>query len=510
LHATTKGATIEAMQSPPDLSQLSHEQKDQLILALWPLQEQVQQLMAQVAALQQRVAQLEARLAQSSKNSSRPPSSDGLSKPAPKSLRLAGQRPTGGQKGHRGNTLRVSQHIDAVIQHHVRGVCSACQHPLPWDGQQIIAQRQVLELPALRLQVIEHQLMQAQCACGAIHQANWPIGAEAAVQYGASVKALAVHLNQHHLLPLARTAALLQDLYGVRLSQASIQAFAQEGAAALGATVCAIGQAVQSSPIAHADESGIRVTGQLHWLHCLVTQRLTWLAPHAKRGSVAIKALGLLASFKGTLVHDGLASYKELACTHSLCNAHHLRELVYVHENEGEKIWDNWAQEMIDLLRQALCEVNQAVNQTGQLLPQTRQAYFEASWSALLERGEALNMPVQRTGTRADVALGMGSRGRAKQSKAHNLLKRLRLYRADVWRFMTDKDVPFTNNVAEQALRMCKVKQKISGCFRTQHGAATFFTIRSYLATMSKQKANLHACLVSVFQGHPIQPCFVG
>jgi transposase len=491
------------MTSLPDLSQLSHAQKDELILALW---QQVQQLVVSHQRLQEQLQHLQARLGQTSKNSSRPPSSDGLGKPAPQSLRIAGQRKSGGQTGHSGSTLRQSSQVDQTVQHPPPGHCSACQRPLPPEGLQIAETRQVFELPTLRAQVIAHQQMRATCTCGAVHLGTWPPGVNAPAQYGASIQAMAVHLNQYHLLPLARSAALLNDLYGISLSQASIQAFAQEAAAALSPTVAAIGQAVQASPIAHADESGIRVTGKLHWLHCLVTPSLTWLAPHARRGSAAMQALGLLHGFKGTLVHDGLASYKELACTHSLCNAHHLRELVYIHENEGEKIWDNWAQEMMDLLRQALSEVDQAQTPLDAL----RQAYFEASWSALLERGEALNEPVLRTDTTANASLGVGRRGRPKQSKACNLLKRLRMYRADVWRFMTDKDVPFTNNLAEQALRMCKVKQKISGCFRTTHGADTFFTIRSYLATMRKQKANLHACLVSVFQGQPIQPCFAG
>jgi transposase len=475
------------MQSLPELSSLSHEQKDQLIAHLWA-----------------RLVVLEERFAQNSTNSSKPPSSDGLRKPSPKSLRLAGQRPSGGQKGHPGNTLRLNEQIDAVIEHHANGICPKCQSPIATDQQQIIARRQVLELPALQLQVTEHRLMQTQCHCGAIHEGQWPLGVDAGVQYGASVKALCVHLNQHHLLPLARTSALINDLYGTRLSQASIQSFTQEGAATLEPTVAAIGQAVQSSKVAHADESGIRVTGKLHWLHCLVTRDLTWLRSHAKRGSAAIEALGLLAGFKGTLVHDGLASYKELSCTHSLCNAHHLRELVFIHESLGEKIWDDWAKQMMQLLTQALTEVDQA----GGPLDATRLAHYEACWSTLLERGELLNPAVLRTDTRADELQGISRRGPAKQSKAHNLLKRLRLYRADVWRFMTDEGVPFTNNLAEQSLRMCKVKQKISGCFRTQHGADTFFAIRSYLATMTKQKANLHKCLVSVFQGQPIQPRF--
>jgi transposase len=485
----------------PDLSQLSHAQKDQLILALW---QQVQQLMAGHQQLQEQYQVLQARLNQNSHNSSRPPSSDGLGKPAPQSLRVSGQRKSGGQAGHSGTTLRQSSQIDQTVQHPPPERCSACQLPLPPEGLQIAETRQVFELPPLHVRVIAHQQMRATCRCGAVHLGAWPPGVHAPAQYGVSVQAMAVHLNQHHLLPLARTSALLNDLYGISVSQASIQAFAQEAAQLLAPTVAAIGKAVQASPIAHADESGIRVSGKLHWLHCLVTRSLTWLAPHAQRGSAAIEALGLLHGFKGTLVHDGLASYKELACTHSLCNAHHLRELIYIHENEGQKIWDNWAQQMMDVLRQALKEVDQAQGP----LDGSRQAYFEARWSALLERGEALNPAVVRTDTSADVSWGIGKRGRPKQSKAHNLLRRLRLYRADVWRFMTDRDVPFTNNLAEQALRMCKVKQKISGCFRTTHGADTFFTIRSYLATMAKQKANLHACLVSVFQGQPIQPCF--
>jgi transposase len=491
------------MTTLPDLSQLSHAQKDELILALW---QQVQQLVVGHQRLQEQLQHLQARLGQTSKNSSRPPSSDGLGKPTPKSLRIAGQRKSGGQSGHSGSTLRQSSQIDQTLQHPPPGHCNACQLPLPPEGLQVAETRQVFELPPLRVQVVAHQQMRATCTCGAVHLGAWPPGVNAPAQYGTSIQAMAVHLNQYHLLPLARTAALLNDLYGISVSQASIQSFAQEAAAVLSPTVAAIGKAVQDSPIAHADESGIRITGKLHWLHCLVTQSLTWLAPHARRGSAAMQALGLLHGFKGTLVHDGLASYKELACKHSLCNAHHLRELVYIHENEGEKKWDNWAQEMMDLLRQALSEVDQARGP----LDGARQAYFEASWSALLERGEALNEPVLRTDTSADVGLGIGKRGRPKQSKAHNLLKRLRIYRADVWRFMTDQDVPFTNNLAEQALRMCKVKQKISGCFRTTHGADTFFTIRSYLATMNKQKANLHACLVSVFQGQTIQPCFAG
>lgn len=481
----------------PKLSDLSHAQKDELIVALFA---QVQALIAQQAVLVERIAQLEGRLAKNSKNSSKPPSSDGLSKPAPKSLRQPGQHPNGGQKGHSGTTLRQSAQVDETIAYQADTRCSACH--LGMLDHKVAETRQVFELPKLGIRTVAHQQIRSTCTCGAVHLGAWPVGINAAAQYGASVKAMAVHLNQHHLVPLARTVALMQDLYGAHLSQASIQSFAQEAALALRPTVAAIGQAVQGAGVVHADETGIRVKGKLHWLHCAVTNTLTWLAPHAKRGTLAFEALGLLAGIKGVLVHDGLVSYKGLECTHSLCNAHHIRELVYVHEQENEKIWDPWAQEMIELLLQALKEVDLQ----GGPLDGQRQAWFQAQWSTLLERGEALNPQTQRTGTSQDG--GMGARGRPRQSKASNLLKRLREYRQDVWRFVSDEAVPFTNNLAEQALRMSKVKQKISGCFRTEHGADTFFTIRSYLATMTKQKANLFDCLVSTFNRQPIQPNF--
>ena len=488
------------MQNLPDLDQLSHAQKDELIRTLWPLQQQVRELLAQMAVMQERIQQLEGQLALNSRNSSRPPSSDGLRKPAPKSLRPSGKNPNGGQPGHSGSTLRQSAHVDETIVHRSAPHCSVCHEAL--HEHTIAETRQVFELPPLAMRTVAHQQMRSTCQCGAIHLGAWPEGVNAPAQYGASVKAMAVHLNQYHLVPLARTAALMQDLYGARLSQASIQSFAQEAALALRPTVAAIAQGVQGAAVVHADESDIRIQGKLHWLHCAVTARLTWLAPHARRGTLAFEALGLLEGVRGVLVHGGLISYKGLDCTHSLCNAHHIRELVYVHEQD--KLWDNWAQEMIDLLLQALAEVDGA----GGALAQPRQDWYETQWSTLLDRGEALNPLKQRTGTSQDA--GLPSRGRLKQSKATNLLGRLRDYRQEVWRFMREEAVPFTNNLAEQALRMAKVKQKISGCFRTGHGADTFFTIRSYLATMHKQKHNLLACLVSVFERQTIEPCLAG
>ena len=479
------------MQNLPDLSQLSHAQKDELIVFLWT---QVQELTKQLGVMGARVQMLEHRLSLNSRNSSQPPSSDGLRKPAPKSLRQTGQHPNGGQKGHPGNTLRQSQHIDVVIEHKASPRCAVCHGQL--QEHEILERRQVFELPPLQMQVIEHRLLGGRCACGAWHEGAWPAGLNAPAQYGASVKAMAVSLSQQHLIPLARVCEVMQDAFGLDLSQASVLQFNRQAAQALVGTVASIGQAVQSAPVVHADESGIRVKGQLHWLHCLVTQNLTWLGQHAKRGTVAFDELGLLTGVRGTLVHDGLASYKELDCTHSLCNAHHLRELVLAHEQD--KPFDGWAQEMMDLLLLA----NTEVRQRAAALPQERQLWYATQWDALLARAQTFN-PEDK-----DYLQHAPMRGRRKQSTTFNLIRRLRLHRDDVWRFMTQAGVPFTNNLAEQAIRMCKVKQKISGCFRTLDGANTFFTNRAYLATMKKQKANLLHCLHSVFSGQPLQPQF--
>ena len=491
---------MRAMHSLPDLAQLSHEQKDELIRMLWPLVEQVKDLTAQVGTMQARIKELEGRLSLNSRNSSKPPSSDGLGKhnpkPNPKSLRVSGQRPTGGQKGHSGNTLRQSARVDQIIEHPGPGPrhCTACQQAL--SQFEVIDRRQVFELPVLRPQVIEHRLLRARCTCGEVHVGRWPEGINAPAQYGPRVKALAVHLNQYHLLPCKRSSEVLQDIFGLSVSQASLLAFTAEAAHRLKPTVATIAQAVQSAPVVHADETGIRVQDQLQWLHCAVTPTLSWLGHHDRRASVAFEALGVLPGFKGTLVHDGLAGYRRLDCLHSLCNAHHLRELTFVHEQE--RAFDPWAQEMIDLLLLAHGEMQ---HNAGQPLSPDRQAWFHSRWDALLDTGERFN-PLQNKPKGAPD----GRRGRYRQSKAFNLLSRLRDYRTEVWRFMTDPAIPFTNNLAEQALRMAKVRQKISGCFRTHEGASIFFTIRSYLATMHKQGACLFDCLVSTFAGQPVQP----
>lgn len=470
---------IVTMEPLPDLTLLSVAEKDVLIGALW----------ARVAALTATVEELQGRLAQNSRNSSKPPSSDGLNKPKPKSLRQKGEKPTGGQKGHPGHTLERVAQPDRIQTHApAASHCEVCHRPL--GATAVVETRQVFDLPPLRCEVTEHQVLEAPCTCGQVHRGTFPAGVSAPVQYGPRSKAAVVQLTHHHMLPLARTGELMGDLFGLPMSDATVLAIQADAQGLLAPTVAAIGEAITRAPVAHADESGMRVAGQLHWMHVLATPLLTWLGAHPNRGKTAFDALGWLLLFTGTLIHDGWKPYRELACKHGLCNAHHLRELTYVVEQMGQ----SWAKCLIDLLLAACHEVAAV----GAPLPAERMAQYRTAYDRILTTGEAAN-------PRAPPS---GKRGRTKQSKALNLIDRLRLYADDVWRFMTDPEVPFTNNLGEQAVRMPKVKQKVSGGFRTPGGLDTFCIIRSYLATLHKQGANLFQALTLTFQGSPPQPRF--
>ncbi len=482
------------MQGRSDLKQLSSEQKDELILAL---QVQAVKQQEQIAALEQIVAGLQGRLKLNSSNSSKPPSSDGLNRPKPKSLRKAGGRASGGQEGHPGQTLCQVATPDRLVTHAPPERCDACRRRL---GVAVVVEtRQVFDLPRLGFEVTEHEVTQASCACGKTHRGQFPDNVRAAVQYGPQALAAIVHLNQHHMVPIKRTATLMGEFFGLKVSEATVFKASAQAGERLSPTVAAIAQAFLLQPTVHADETGLRVAKTLHWMHVMATQSLTWVACHAKRGGAAFDALGILPKFHGTLIHDGWKPYRALECGHGLCNAHHLRELTYVFEELGQA----WAGDMIELLthanhidnanRAAACPPNYTAPAYAQGVRDLR-SLFEA----ILDQGDALN---PRAGA-------SGKRGATKQSKPANLIQRLRVYADDVWRFMAQPDVPFTNNIAEQAVRMPKVKQKISGCFRTIEGANTFCVIRSYLATMHKQGANLFDSLVQTFQSATPQPNF--
>ena len=467
------------MQPLPDLTKLSHEQKDELIRLLWPMIEE----------LKARVAELEARLAKDSHNSHKPPSSDGLKKT--RSQRESSGKAPGGQAGHPGHGLKRVSTPDAVIEHRLPEHCACGARLAPALACE---RRQVFDIPVAHFAVTEHRTWAAHCRCGREHHSAFPDGVDQWVQYGPNVKALAVHLAQGQLLPLARTAQLIEQLYGLPLSAATVHAWIGEAARRLAPDVDRIAQALIQAPVAHADESGLRVAARLAWLHTVADDTLTWYGVHAKRGAPAMQAQGILPKRHGVLVHDCWGPYWQMPGEHALCNAHLIRELVFIHETTALA----WPQRLIRHLRRARdhCEAARR-NGLPALEPRLRQR-LERRYHSLLTEAQACH-PAQ--------ARALPRRGRIKQTAAFNLVRRLTEHADAVLRFVADLAVPFTNNLGERAMRMPKVKQKISGGFRTLKGAQDFCTIRSYLDTLHKQGHNVFDALRSAFSAQLIAVC---
>lgn len=450
----------------------------------------------QIVLLAARVKELEDRLSKDSHNSSKPPSSDGLAK-KPVSLRPKTGRKPGGQPGHSGKRLEFSDHPDQVFLH-APARCQECGTCLEGVEGQVDARRQIYDLPPLKLVVSEHRTQRKCCPhCGLCNLGTFPLEVTAPVQYGPRVKALGVYLLDFQLLPYQRIAGLFADLFDASLSPGMLCLAQQEASARLESVVTRIHTALTRKAVAHFDETGFRVCGRLHWLHCASTPWLSYYSWHQKRGKIGMDAAGVLPSFVGRAVHDGYASYQRYACWHALCNAHHLRELTALFEQEGAL----WAREIRHLLVEIKQAVDQAKEQGRKRLPILQEMHFEGCYQKWICQGLAENP--------SSVTV-VGKRGRPKQSVARNLLDRLDRHRNQVLAFMYDFAVPFDNNQAERDVRMMKVQQKISGTFRSTEGADAFCRLRSYLGTLQKQGKNLLSALEHVFRGNPLEPDYVG
>jgi transposase len=476
------------MLTRPDLLQLSVAEKDTLITALF---DQLDALVQTIQVMQARIDALEGRLGKDSHNSHKPPSSDGFGKKPPKSLRDPSGRKPGGQQGHGGSTLKFTKHPDVIVEHPLQLRCDQCGQGLQTQGLTPI-RRQVFDLVKPVVQVTEHRGYETHCTCGKHHSSRFPVEAAAPVQYGPVIKGTLVYLTQQQLLPMARTAQLVQDLYGVKLSTGTVQASIGQAAQQLIVSYEQIAQAIRVMPVVHFDETGQRAEARLRWLHVASTAELTWYFTHDKRGQLAMDDAQILPRFRGVAVHDGWASYRDYDCTHALCNAHHLRELIYLEETTQQP----WTRKMIDFLRAAKKETDEATSEGLPIGPR-RLGNLRRAYDAILSEGEKDN-PLSCIRKRA--------RGRVKQTPAVNLLKRLRQHSDDVLRFLGDLTVPFDNNQAERDIRMPKLKQKTSGCFRTVAGADAFAVIRSYVATLRKQGRNVFEALTGVFRDQIADP----
>jgi transposase len=474
----------------PDLSTLSETDKDKLIVHLMDM---IDGLLAQVFTLTAKVEKLERQVAKNSENSSKPPSSDGLAKKPPKTSSLRGKsgKKVGGQPGHQGKTLERAAEPTTTRDHPLPGQCSRCHSALPLGQVQVLERRQVFDVPASAFDVIEHRTYTVACSCGQRHDSAFPPEVSETVQYGPNVRALGVHLTQGQMLPYARAAELISELYGLQISPATLLAWVGEASAALQGTADVIARQLHHAPVLCADESGLRVDGKLHWMHVAATATLTWYGLHEKRGVDAMAAHGILPKRIGVLVHDCWAPYWKLDDgLHALCNAHLLRELVYVQQLTEQ----SWATALAEMLLNAQ-RLSVAARQKQQPLDADTIAAFAAVYDDIVREGEQLHPVILKPN---------GKPG--KQSEAHNLLHRFRLHADAILRFISDPAVPFSNNIAERAVRMPKVKQKISGCFRTVMGANNFCTIRSCLDTLRKQGHSMLEVLRRAFIGDPITP----
>lgn len=458
------------------------------------LEARVIELEAMCEKLSARVIELESQLAKNSSNSSKPPSMDGFNKPKPKSLRKASGKKSGGQFGRKGETLKMVEHPDEVVVHPLKACPCGCGASLEKEPVLDYERRQVFELPEPKLIVTEHRFEIKLCPNSKTKvTADFPDNIKAPVQYGPSFTALLVYLRNQQLLPLERIGRLCFDLFGYEVSEATIVSATNRAADSLKSFEQSVESTLKKEVVLHADETGLLAEGVLSWLHVLCNERLTWYGVHAKRGSKALEDFGILPNFHGSLIHDCWSPYFGFDCSHGLCNAHILRELKFCHEELGQ----TWAKRMERHLSDAhrLTEYEKQAGATG--LSALRLKRIGRDYDAILSQGR-LDQPPP--------SFSPAKRGRHKKSKAENLLDRLDKYRDEVLAFTADFRIPFTNNQAEQDVRMMKVQQKISGGFRTFEGARKFALIRSYLSTARKNGLDLLPAIADALRGRPFIP----
>ena len=445
---------------------------------------------AQIAKLEARIAELEKRLGKNSSNSSKPPSSDGLKRTRSLRSKSSGRKP-GGQPGHPGQRLQPSATPDVVIELPPES-CPECQQDLGAQPVESAEVRQVFELPPIKLQVSEYRAQRKRCpACGRLICAEFPAGVHAPTQYGANMQAVMSYLQSWQLLPHERVAQVCEDLFGHRPSAGSIVRSVVKSVEQLKPAVAQIASVLSQAPVLHADETGVRCAGKTQWLHVASTAEFTLYSHSAKRGLEGISSAGVLPDYRGTVMHDFWGPYDKLEhCEHLRCNAHLLRELKSCGE-DGHP----WAEELAGTLVAMKQARDEALQRGAKRVVKRRRQELEARYDQWLENGLQAHPAVEKE---------RAKQGRAKQSKEHNLLMRLKEKKREVLGFLRQIELPFDNNQAERDLRMMKVQQKISGCFRSEEGARTFCTIRSYLATVRKLGMNIIDSIRCAVLGSPL------
>ncbi|WP_052515676.1 IS66 family transposase [Phaeodactylibacter xiamenensis] len=448
--------------------------------------EQIAKLESLLAAALARIAKLEAQLKANSRTSSRPPSSDGLKKAPAFPCKKGGKK--GGQSGHKGKTLEMvaPSAADRLVVHPVAEQKCSCGQNLESTVPSIsLERRQVFDLPPKLLQIEEHRLEVKHCpCCGEQHTGSFPSGVPAPVQYGDRVHALVSLLNVEQSMPVGRVGELFASLTGYELNENTVSTSVQRMYGKLADDEAVIKEQALCSPVAHADESGARVAGKLHWAHNFVCGLFTYLFVHEKRGAQALySGQSIAQNYTGTLVHDCWASYFRLPnARHALCGAHLLRELRGLSENHGRK----WAEKMHSLLMYAY-----EFSSGGSSVLQAKK------YKTVLSRYRQ----ILKEANREEPPPEPRPKGRPKKTKGRNLLERLERYEEEVLRFTREHEVPFTNNLAERDIRPLKTKLKVSGCFRTLQGARHYARIKSFCSTAKKHGLSAYEELLNAWRG---------
>jgi transposase len=457
-----------------------------------------------IASLEAKLADLERRLGQNSGNSSLPSSRD----PATERQRQARQRAErldragrpkrkrGKQAGSKGKGLELSTEPDVIVDHHPE-VCEDCGDDLAGGSEEGYTSRQVVELPEVRPEVTEHRAHRRRCRCGHVSTGRFPAGVRAPISYGPRVKALVAYLLARQLLPGRRVAETLADCFGLDISTGTIDSIYSDAARRLGGFIAALVVLLKSLPVLHVDETSDRLGTATMWMHVASDRLHTLIHASVTRGEEAIRTAGVLIGYRGVVVHDRLAMYWKLKAKHAICGAHLIRDLAEVATVATQK---SWAAGLAALL----VEINNACDDARlrglKALAPHRQRDFAARYDSLVTEGIAAN-PEPPGGRQRDYY----------QRKSHNLLCAFATHRRAILRFMYDLDVPLTNNQAERDLRPVKLHRKISGCFRSQHGAERFAHLRSYLSTTRKNSVPAIVALTDLFEGHPwMPPCPAG
>jgi len=444
-----------------------------------------------IERLEAEVAELRRQLGQNSRNSSKPPSSDSpFTKPEPKSLRRRSGRRPGGQPGHPGSTLALVDNPNER-ERHEPGPCMGCGASLADAPEVGVERRQVFDLPPMTVRVTEHQLIARRCNCGTTSCGAAPEGVSAPVQYGPRLTAIVLYLYVGQFLSKKRTAQALAELFDTPVSEATVASMTRRAAGGLGEFLTQVKDRIAASEVAGFDETGLRVAGALHRVHCARTGKYTLITCHPKRGRKGIDDAGVLARFRGVAVHDAWAPYDTYVdAAHQLCCAHALRELQAVADTAGPDADWCWATQAGDALVAMQKLVAEAINAGADAVDP-----------------DALDKQIQLYHSAVQIGVTQTAARTSPMMKKHNALARRLLARQDDYlRFITDWRIPPDNNGSERDIRMIKLRQKVSGCLRSLTGAQQFCAIRSYLSTAAKHGRKFFDTLVMLAEGRPWMP----